>query len=256
MIRFIIAISFICVPCFSLDLPQEELRAIGTRIWQNECRGTLQGLVSWNEGEDFPSLGIGHFIWYPKGANECFEETFPALLVRMKAQEVKLPFWLSHAKHCPWKSRAEFLKDCRSKKMNELRDLLSETLDLQMRFVIDRFDQSEENILATLSDDKKEAIATKIALLKQTPKGLFALIDYVNFKGTGLSPKERYRGLGWGLLQVLEQLPDSLGAEKAPAAFAKSARSLLRQRVHNAPSHRNEERWLKGWNARLDRYNS
>jgi hypothetical protein len=249
-----ILLSLICLPCFSLELPQEELRTIGTRIWQNECRGTLQGLVSWNEGEDFPSLGIGHFIWYPKEANQTFEETFPALLSRMKTQEIKLPFWLAHAKHCPWKTRADFLKDRRSKRMNELRDLLSETLDLQMRFVIERFDQSEENILATLEGAKKEAIAAKIALLKETPKGLFALIDYVNFKGTGLSPKERYRGQGWGLLQVLQQLPNDLDAEKAPAAFTKSARHLLTLRTKNAPPGRNEERWLKGWNARLDSY--
>jgi len=39
--------------------------AIGRKIWQNECAGTVEGLTSWNKGEDFASLGIGHFIWYP-----------------------------------------------------------------------------------------------------------------------------------------------------------------------------------------------
>ena len=39
--------------------------SIGQRVWQNECAGSVQGLVSWNAGEGFPSLGIGHFIWYP-----------------------------------------------------------------------------------------------------------------------------------------------------------------------------------------------
>ena len=29
------------------------------------------------------------------------------------------------------------------------------------------------------------------------------MIDYVNFKGDGLKPTERYKGEGWGLLQVL-----------------------------------------------------
>ncbi len=28
------------------------------------CRDN-KGLVSWNRGEAFPSLGIGHFIWFP-----------------------------------------------------------------------------------------------------------------------------------------------------------------------------------------------
>ena len=28
--------------------------------------GTISGLTSWNVGENFASLGIGHFIWYRK----------------------------------------------------------------------------------------------------------------------------------------------------------------------------------------------
>ncbi|RYD29224.1 MAG: hypothetical protein EOP87_18635, partial [Verrucomicrobiaceae bacterium] len=39
--------------------------AIGRKIWQNESGGTVNGLTAWNGGEGFPSLGIGHFIWYP-----------------------------------------------------------------------------------------------------------------------------------------------------------------------------------------------
>ena len=34
------------------------------------------------------------------------------------------------------------------------------------------------------------------------------LIDYVNFKGEGVLETERYRGRGWGLLQVLEGMPE------------------------------------------------
>lgn len=250
-----IIICFVTSHIFALDLSQEELRSIGMRIWQNECRGTIEGLVSWNANEAFPSLGIGHFIWYPKDTNEPFEETFPTLLSELKASETcKLPYWLSHARHFPWKTREEFLKAKRSKKMNALRDILSETIDLQMQFIIQRFEESEQKILASLQAEAKETLSNKISILKQTPKGLFALIDYVNFKGTGLSPKERYRSHGWGLLQVLQNFPTELKKESAPAAFAASARSVLLQRVRNAPSGRSEERWLKGWNARLDRY--
>ena len=46
---------------------QVNVQELGQRIWKNECAGSVQGLVSWNEGEAFPSLGIGHFIWYPAG---------------------------------------------------------------------------------------------------------------------------------------------------------------------------------------------
>ncbi|PYK40467.1 MAG: hypothetical protein DME60_07965, partial [Verrucomicrobia bacterium] len=51
----------------AISLTHSEALVIGKRIWQNECNGTVAGLTSWNEGENFASLGIGHFIWYPKG---------------------------------------------------------------------------------------------------------------------------------------------------------------------------------------------
>ena len=38
---------------------------IGSRIYKNEALGKPEYLTHWNEGEDFPSLGIGHFIWRP-----------------------------------------------------------------------------------------------------------------------------------------------------------------------------------------------
>ena len=56
---------------------QIDLRGLGNRIWKNECAGSVAGLVSWNDGEAFPSLGIGHFIWYPAGYTGPFDESFP-----------------------------------------------------------------------------------------------------------------------------------------------------------------------------------
>jgi hypothetical protein len=34
---------------------------------QSSAGGSITGLTTWNAGEEFPSLGIGHFIWYPAG---------------------------------------------------------------------------------------------------------------------------------------------------------------------------------------------
>jgi hypothetical protein len=51
----------------SVSLTPAQLQRVGLRIWQNECAGSVAGLTSWNAGEDFASLGIGHFIWYPAG---------------------------------------------------------------------------------------------------------------------------------------------------------------------------------------------
>src|SRR5437588_1132341 len=61
----------------AINLSPADTRRIGKRIWQNECNGTIEGLTSWNAGENFASLGIGHFIWYPKGERGPFEESFP-----------------------------------------------------------------------------------------------------------------------------------------------------------------------------------
>src|SRR5438552_18973326 len=63
----------------AIALSHAEALRIGKRIWQNECNGTVAGLTSWNTGEDFASLGIGHFIWYPEGRRGPFEESFSKL---------------------------------------------------------------------------------------------------------------------------------------------------------------------------------
>src|SRR3954471_11898455 len=62
------------------ELSGAELDRIGKRIWQNECGGSVDGLTSWNSAENFASLGIGHFIWYPAGVEGPFEESFPKMV--------------------------------------------------------------------------------------------------------------------------------------------------------------------------------
>ena len=61
--------SFTILGCCTLSnvpLSDEEINLIGQRIFRNECAGKIEYLTAWNEGEEFASLGIGHFIWYPK----------------------------------------------------------------------------------------------------------------------------------------------------------------------------------------------
>src|SRR5438105_5848637 len=113
------------------DFSQAELARIGRKVWLNECNGSVVGLTSWNEGEDFASLGIGHFIWYPKGRRGPFEESFPKLLRFLEARGIKPPAWIANAEACPWNSRAEFQRDSRSSRMTELRAFLASTVPLQ-----------------------------------------------------------------------------------------------------------------------------
>ncbi len=63
---------------------------------------------------------------------------------------------------------------------------------------------------------EREKIRENFYRVAAEPDGLYALVDYVNFKGEGTLPSERYRGEGWGLLQVLEEMrkgPASVGIQ-------------------------------------------
>ncbi len=51
----------------AIQISDTQALSAGKRLWRNECAGTVEGLTSWNTGEAFASLGIGHYIWYPAG---------------------------------------------------------------------------------------------------------------------------------------------------------------------------------------------
>jgi len=235
-----------------LHLSEAEATAIGNKVWRNECGGRIDGLTSWNVGEDFPSLGIGHFIWYPLNAHDKFEESFPHLLAFLQSNGAKLPAWLTADMHCPWNSRQEFLQDFKGEKLSGLRNLLSTTVPLQTRFIVQRLENALPKVLDNIPVADRQKVRDRFyKVLTSGSAGTFALIDYVNFKGEGVNLGERYNGQGWGLLQVLENMPDK---GDAVAAFAQSASAVLTQRVQNSPPERNEERWLLGWKKRVANY--
>ena len=233
------------------QLSDEDLEKIGRRVWQNECSGTRDGLTSWNAGENFASLGIGHFIWYPHGARGPFEESFPKLAKYLAAHGAAVPKWALDSA-CPWNSRAEFQADFQSPRMTELRTLLFETLRLQSRFLAQRLEEALPTMLAAAPGGQRDNVRAQFQRLRGTGAGTFALIDYVNFKGEGTKPEERYAGEGWGLLQVLAGMKG--GGPGATREFATSAAAVLTQRVKNSPPARNEARWLPGWKSRVKAY--
>src|SRR5689334_2630730 len=125
-----------------IDISPADAQRIGKRIWHNECGGTISGLTSWNAGENFASLGIGHFIWYPKGQRGPFEESFPKVVNFISKRGAKLPTLLlgTADKPCPWNSRTEFLQAQHSTEMNQLRQFLTDTIDLQAEFLLARLE--------------------------------------------------------------------------------------------------------------------
>jgi hypothetical protein len=234
----------------SVQLSDAQAQSVGQRLWQNESGRSLAGLTAWNSGEDFASLGIGHFIWYPAGHRGPFEESFPRLLRFFQQNSVQLPSWLRPEESCPWPNRSAFLADINSGKMRELRELLQKTISLQARFAANRLEQALSQMLANAESGARSTVEANFSALLHQPAGVYALVDYVNFKGEGTSPTERYRGQGWGLLQVLETMPSGSGL----AGFRSAAATVLRRRVRNAPPDRHEERWLPGWLNRVASY--
>jgi len=227
---------------------------IGKRIWDNECGGTERGLTSWNAGEEFASLGIGHFIWYPENYRGPFIESFPKLVAYLEKKGVALPAWLLAARACPWPSREEFIRDIGSERMIELRKLLAATVGLQARFAAGRLEEALPKMLEGLPAREQERVRGQFYRVAREPLGPYALMDYVNFKGEGTSITERYAGRGWGLLQVLQGMSGSGSGPAVLEAFARSAQRQLERRVRHSPPERDEARWLPVWRRRLETY--
>lgn len=237
---------------FSLSVSREDAHQIAEKIWKNECGSSIEGLTHWNKGENFGSFGIGHFIWYSKGKREHFQETFPQLLRFFEEEGIELPSWLKIAEGAPWSSREVFYQNINHSEMISLRKLLIETKQLQAIFMANRLEQSFQEMVEKLSAEQKEQVQNVFYSLSKDPRGLYALIDYLNFKGSGLSSSEAYKGQGWGLLHVLQGI--SSNSSDLLNEFIKSAKTILIRRVENSPPERNEQRWLKGWLNRIDTY--
>jgi hypothetical protein len=235
----------------NLSAPQKA--AIGKKIWQNESGGTVAGLTAWNGGEEFPSLGIGHFIWYPAGFNGPFEESWPSFITFAKRNGANPPA-IAQQRFSPWRTRAEFQGKFNSPEMTALRNWLASTVTLQTDFIIVRSRSALPKMLAAAPASERAKIQANYSKVSSTPQGTYALIDYVNFKGEGISPTEKYNGQGWGLLQVLGGMNNVLSGPAAATEFAASAKRALSRRIANSPPERGEARWREGWHNRCDTY--
>ena len=237
------------------ELSEADYAWIATRIFQNETGGETRFLTYWGAGEDFPSFGIGHFIWFPKGVDAPFDETFPAMAAFVAEQGAQLPVWMQGLQpfDAPWGSKQEFDQSWSSSEMAELRVWLEQTGHLQARFIVSAFEQRWRAL--ELPAQQKSRLTGLLQQMVGSAQGLFAVVDYFNFKGLGNNPRERYQGQGWGLVQVLEALPPlSTNEKKLLELFRDAAAFRLSLRVELAPPERNETRWLEGWLARLDGY--
>jgi len=240
--------------CNARQLSQGEIHQIGRWIFFNETSGKEELMIFWNTHEDFPSFGIGHCIWHLQGQELVHEEQFPALCTYLKKHGVKLPGWLSKAllKGAPWKNREAFLRD--KKRPAELLEVLKDTIDLQARFMVERVHQKIPDIINAAPDEVRKKLQSHCKLLEQTPMGTYALVDYLNFKGSGLNRLADGRRQYWGLLQVLLAIPETVTKETILKAFTVSAAKVLTRRVEESAPDYKLLKFFHGWMKRVSTY--
>jgi hypothetical protein len=138
--------------------------------------------------------------------------------------------------------------------MVSLRRFMLDTVPLQTLFITERMEKSLPKVLEAAPQASRDNIRKQFYRVAGSPMGFYVLVDYVNFKGEGTSPKERYNGEGWGLLQVLENMEGDGSGPAALGEFSRSAEAVLERRVRNSPPQRNEKKFLPGWRKRLKTY--
>ena len=229
------------------NVSPQQLDRIAEKIYQNECARKREYLVWWSENEEFPSLGIGHFLWLPNDLKVPFEASFKKFLDICIYNNIEIPQILSNYNDgCIWSDRNEFLDPKSSDQIEQIKVWLENTKDIQAEFLYQRALNMLEDII-----EYDPATRINIEKLLASDIGKFVVIDYINFKGSGLNFNERYKHQGWGLLQVLQSMkfnPDPVDA------FIQSAIEVLKNRIKNSPPERNEKVFLKGWIKRFESY--
>ncbi len=226
------------------ELKAYALDLLAQQLFEKECGGQQENLLWWSPHEPFPSLGIAHFIWLPEEVSVPFEQTFPQL-IQFLDPSGQLPAWL-HAPYAPWPTRAAWQAEGKSSRMRWLQVWLWHTRQQQAAFVVARFNRRWQQACNRQPDGDRLQQRLQ-QLVEQVPHALWAVLDYSNFKGFGDLPQERYRGHGWGLVQVIRQMR-SVTLEE----FVLAAKAVLQRRIQLA--HQNERHWWPGWRKRVESY--
>lgn len=241
---------------WAINIEPARLGTIGRKIYANECGSKPENLITWNRGEDFISLGIGHFIWYPQGRSGPYTESFLTFTRYAAHRKAKMPKMLTGdpMPGCPWPDRATYLASKSSAEALALRAFLEETIPLQTRFLLIRLERALPRLLKATPRHRRFTVEQKFYRVARTARGRYALVDYVNFKGEGISPTERIDGHGWGLLQVLEDMDSPQTLINAEKEFAAAAERVLTRRAYADPRPHVRHSWLPGWTWRVRTY--
>lgn len=231
-----------------------------TIAWQANNDGTHMNAAG------YVGIGLGSFIWYGANNQENYIEDWPSVAQALQNQGVSLPVWALGV--CPWSTEAEFdaantpgspyYADIQS--LNSTLQTNPVALHVQflygawarlLRGVTPNSDTPADytfgydpikSPLAIISLPAGEAglvganfsaVAT-VQDVDGNPDGLFALMDYDNFKGEGTCVTEMHNTQHWGTLSVLENMGQPETQQGNPLQnFINSALVVLQNRITN-----------------------
>ncbi len=178
----------------SIVLSDADAAVIGRKIWQNECGGTVEGLTSWNAGEDFPSLGIG-----------ISSGTFPAVPVPLR-RDFPAPRRLyerAQGGHAGLARRGEWMPldeppaICERAAVAPHEGTPSVPRETPSR--ADRLHRTAPRTVPAANGTShpgpagRGQLRANFQLMASSRSGLYALIDYVNFKARASSRRNAIR---------------------------------------------------------------
>lgn len=198
--------------------PKTDVPFVMTDEEREKFAGLLQGregrTMEWDSatGESFPSIGIGHYSWYPRTVNDTDAkkvESFPLYISFMEKNcGLAIPSYLlaevtepdpTDAKKtvkvkrlladAPWNDKAAFDKALLNPKSiaSQLKTFLEQKNNkiCQVKFQEARLAESIEKMKLKYTPISHPQFAPYIEGLLKTRPGFFAALDYVNFKGDG-----------------------------------------------------------------------
>ncbi len=194
-------------------------------------------LLRW-DARGFLYLGASEAIWYPDipAGEKKFLEDWPTLRSELQKRGFSIPTLALGPS--PWRSGEELEADLanltkedsqiinpaertRKRELEELLTFLKreDVIKVEYTLLIDRLEraldpQSETYLFANLPPGKgaiMEKNFRELASLQDSlghPLGLYALVDYCNFKGEGIAAAEHYNTQAWGLSELLFEMED------------------------------------------------
>lgn len=238
------------LPYLNVQLSQEEFNMI-----KEKANRGYQFEIGWEENYDGTHMDIkgyvsmGGSIWYGEKTQLNYTEDWPTIAQALQDAGVTLPQWALGA--CPWSNQEEVIAANQegSPYYNDIQALNTtlstdpKALDVLFRFgkwkrfltALDpNSDFSDHYIFTDATPGDAQLLADRFNAIGAVhdaaghPIGLYALMDYCNWKGEGTSVTEIHNTQHWGLQSVLRNMSaEEINSDGALQAFVDSARRTL-----------------------------